>query len=259
VKALAILPIITSSAFAQPAIGIGVDERGGVKLPLDLPFTEAAGRRVELGDFFDGKRPVLLVLAYIRCKMLCSLVLQQTTQAVREMPLALGQDYRVVTVSIDPEEEAAIANERRADLLARAGHAGETDRWTFLLGGERPIRELADTLGFHYRWDEHSEQFAHPAVLFVIAPDGTISRYLQGLDVAPATVAAALQRAALGATSKEPLVDSVLACFRDDSAARARREKIDVFLEVGGGFVGFAVGSSLVGFAFWGRRRRRYL
>jgi protein SCO1 len=257
VKALAIIALAATTAAAQPA-GIGIDERPGARLPLDLPFTEAVGRRVELGEFFDGKRPVLLVLAYIRCKMLCSLVLRQATEAVRAMPLVLGRDYRVVTVSIDPEEEAATANEHRADLLARAGHPGETDRWTFLLGGERPIRELADTLGFHYRWDPHSEQFAHPAVLFVITPDGAISRYLHGLDVAPATIAAALQHAATGATAGQPLVDAVLDCFRNDAEAARRREQIDVFLEIGGGFVGFAVGSSLVGLVFWERRRRRY-
>jgi protein SCO1/2 len=259
---IALAIILAGSAHGEPTrppvlAGIGVDERPGGQLPLQLPFLEAAGERVHLGDYFDGKRPVLLVLAYVRCKMLCSLVLQEVTHAVRDMPLALDRDYRVVMVSIDPGEEAAEANRRRAGLLERAGHAGETERWTFLLGGERPIRELADALGFRYRWDPRSEQFAHPAVLFVITPDGTISRYLQGLDVAPPIVAAALRRAATGTVAGESLADSVLSCFHFDPAERAHREQIDTFLEVGGGLLVIALGSAMLALLIWDRRRRR--
>src|SRR6185312_7988022 len=107
--ALALLFCMASVAAAQPArppllVGIGVDQHLGDRIPLDLPFTEAVGRRVRLGDYFDGTRPVLMVLAYVRCKMLCSLVLHEATDAVRSMKLELGRDYRVVTVSIDPDE-----------------------------------------------------------------------------------------------------------------------------------------------------------
>ncbi|MGE5181575.1 MAG: SCO family protein [Acidobacteriota bacterium] len=245
-------------AAAQPARppqlrGIGLDQHLGDRVPLDLSFTEAAGRRVHLGDYFDGKRPVLLVLAYVRCKMLCSLVLHETTDAVRGMPLALDRDYRVVTVSIDPHEEAASANMRRTDLLREAGHPGETARWPFLVGAEHPIHALADALGFRYRWDPASEQFAHPAVMFVLTPDGRISRYLEGIEVEPATVASALRDAAKG-TIGEPISDSVLSCFHFDPAERAHREQIDRFLMIGGSALILVLGSAVLGLYLWERR-----
>lgn len=260
--ALAVLVATTTAASGQPARppvfdGVGLEEHLGAKIPLDLQFTEASGRRVHLGDYVDGKRPVLLVLAYMRCKMLCSLVLGATTTAVREMPLALGRDYRVVTVSIDPDEEAAAANVKRAELLRRAGHPGETDRWTLLLGGERPIRELADSLGFHYRWDPTTEQFAHPAVVFAIAPDGTIARYLQGIDFTPAAVAAALRQAATGEVADDSLAGTILSCFHFDPAARAHRKQIDLYLKIGGGILTAVLASSVAGLFIWERKRRR--
>jgi protein SCO1 len=264
VRVALVLALVASTAspalaqVARPPVlrGIGVEEHVGSQVPLDLPFTEAIARRVRLGDYFDGKRPVLLVLAYMRCKMLCSLVLQDATTAVRAMPLALGTDYRVVTVSIDPEDEAAAANEKRAELLRRAGHPGETEHWSFLLGGDRPIHELADTLGFHYRWDPTTEQFAHPAVLFVLTPTGKIARYLQGIDVAPATVAAALRDAGRGELSTVSLADTVLSCFNFDPAARAHREQIDAYLKIGGGVLTLVLGSAIAGLYLWERRRR---
>jgi protein SCO1 len=258
--ALALLFSMASVAAAQPArppllVGIGVDQHLGDRIPLNLPFTEAVGRRVRLGDYFDGTRPVLMVLAYVRCKMLCSLVLHEATDAVRSMKLELGRDYRVVTVSIDPEEESAAADDRRADLLRRAGHPGETDHWTFLVGAEHPIHALADALGFHYRWDPTTEQFAHPAVLFVLTPDGRISRYIEGIDVSPVVVASALRDAAHGVIG-DPIAERVLSCFHFDPAERAHREQIDHYLQVGGGALVIVLGSSIAGLYLWERRRR---
>ena len=184
--------------------GIGIDDHTGARIPLDLPFTEVGARRVRLGDYFGDGKPAVMVLAYVRCKMLCSLVLQATVDAVRAMPLEVGRDYRLITVSIDPDEEAADAAHRRAELLARIGHPDQPERWTYLVGAERPIRALADRLGFRYRWAPGTEQFAHPAVIFVVSPDGTIARYFQGISPAPDAIAAALRRAASGPPASGP-------------------------------------------------------
>jgi protein SCO1/2 len=241
-----------------PALqGVGIEDHAGARLPLDLPFTEVGARRVRLGDYFGDGKPALMVLAYVRCKMLCSLVLQATVDAVRAMPLAVGRDYRLITVSIDPDEEAADAAQRRAELLARIGHAGQPERWTYLVGAERPIHALADGLGFRYRWDPHTEQFAHPAAIFVIAPDGTIARTFSGISPSPGDLAAALRGAAAGPVAAEPLAERVLSCFRFDPAARAHRALIDRTLRIGGAVIVFAVATLVTGLVVLDLRRRR--
>lgn len=265
--ALAVVAVIAGVAVpraghAQPArppalANVGLDEHVGARLPLDARFTDTVGRRIQLGALFDGRRPVLLVLAYVRCKMLCSLVLGATTEAVRTLPLALGRDYRVVTVSIDPREDAASAAAKRRELLRRIGRPDDA-AWTYLVGAAHPIEALADALGFRFAWDPHTEQFAHPAVVFVLTPDGRIADYLQGVAFDPARLAAALRGAARGELSPvtSASAESVLSCFHFDPALRAHREQIERYLQIGGAVIAGTLFSS-VGLLFWWERRRR--
>jgi protein SCO1/2 len=253
---------VASAAMAQPSRppplrGVGVEEHVGMKIPLELTFNDAAGRRIQLAQLFGDGKPVVMVLAYIRCKMLCSLVLQATTDAVARMPLELGRDYRLVTVGIDPGEDAASAAAKRDELLARAGHPGEHERWTYLVGADHAIHALADSLGFRYAWDPRTEQYAHPAVVFVLAPDGTISRYLQGVQLDPAALADALRAAAAGRLSTASIAEAVLSCFHYDPASRAHRVLIERYLQVGGIAITLMLGSTVLGLFWWERRRRR--
>jgi protein SCO1/2 len=226
-------------------------------VPLELWFSDAAGRRIQLGELFGRRKPVLLVMAYVRCRLLCSLVLHGTTELVRSLPLALGRDYEVVIVSIDPAEDAASAAARRRELLQRIGRTEDAPGWTYLVGAERPIRALADALGFRYTWDQRTEQFAHPAVLFVLAPDGTISRSFQAVRFDPLEVAASLRAAAAGTLGGSSIAETVLGCFRFDPAARAHRENIDLYLRIGASAILLTLGSSVLFLFVWERRRRR--
>lgn len=256
------LVLVTSTVAAEtdrplPLRGVGVDEHVGLRLPLDLMFNDAAGRRIRLGDVFGDGKPVLMVLAYMRCKMLCSLVLRATTHAVKQLPLELGRDYRLVTVGIDPREDSASAVVKRDELLARAGHPGEPDRWTYLVGADGAIHALADTLGFRYTWDARTEQYAHPAVLFVLTPDGTISRYLQGVQIDPGELAGALRTAASGRLATSSIAETVLSCFDFDPAARAKREAIERYLQIGSLVIVLLLAGTIIGLFVWERRRRR--
>ncbi len=256
-KVLVISIALAGIAAAQPRPPVldkvRLDARIGERVPLDLTFSDAAGRRIELRELFDGKRPVLLVMSYVRCRMLCSLVLRGATDAVRAMPLALGRDYRFVIASIDPHEEAASAAARLAELRAQVG----ADGVTYLLGAERPTAALADRLGFRYAWDARTEQYAHPAVLFVLTPDGTLSRTVQGVRFAPAELASALEAAARGELDTNAVATGVLDCFRFDPAARAHRELIESYLRIGAIALSVMMLSSIVGLFLWERRRAR--
>ena len=253
---------VASAAVAEPSRppplrGVGVEEHVGARIPLDLTFNDAAGRRIQLAALFGDGKPVVMVLAYMRCKMLCSLVLAATTEAVKAMPLELGRDYRVVTVGIDPTEDTASAAARRDELLARAGHPGEHDRWTYLVGADHAIHALADSLGFRYTWDPRTEQYAHPAVVFVLAPDGTIARYLHGVQLAPGDLAGALGAAAAGRLETRSIAEAVLSCFHYDPAARAHREAIARYLQIGGAAICLLLGGSVLVLFRWERRRGR--
>jgi protein SCO1/2 len=242
---------------------VRVDERVGERVPLDLLFTEAGGGRVTLREYFGDGRPVFLVLGYVRCSMLCSMVMRAAARAAAQLDMTPGEDYRLVTVSIDPSEEAAVAATRRRELVAQLGlPEGQSEeearaRWTYLIGAERPIRALADALGFFYAWDERTEQFAHPAVAFVLAPDGTIVRYLHGATFDPGELGAALRMAARGQVAASPLAEAVLRCFRFDPALRVHREQIRTYLRVGAGVLSAALASLLVGLFLWERRRSK--
>ncbi|MCW5804630.1 MAG: SCO family protein, partial [Deltaproteobacteria bacterium] len=235
-----------------PLEAVRLDDRVGDRVPLDLWFGDAAGRRLQLREMFDGERPVLLVLSYVRCRMLCSVVLRGATDAVRAMPLALGRDYRFVIASIDPHEESATAAAKLSELRTRVG-----DGVTYLLGAERPTRELADSVGFRYAWDARTEQYAHPAVVFVLTPDGTLASRVEGVTFDPAQLAGALREARRGELSPPPSsAADVLGCFRFDPAVREHREMIEGYLRFGGLAISVAMLSAIVLLFLWERGRR---
>jgi protein SCO1/2 len=220
-------PLRADLAAPLPVRAVGVDERVGATIPLALPLTDSTGRAVRLGDYFGDGKPVLLLLTYNRCVMLCSLVLRGTSKALAALatdetsPRLPGRDYRVVNVSIDPRDTPHEAARKQAIVLEQAGLAGQPARWPFLVGEEPAIRALASSLGFRYAWDARSEQYAHPAVIFVIDPQGRIARYLYGFDFDPRALAAALSGAPdTPATRRSGLAEAILSCFRFEPSAR---------------------------------------
>lgn len=255
VLALALCSVARAETRRPPALqGVRVDERLGARIPLELVFKDSVGRHVALATLFADGRPVLLVLTYVRCMTLCSLVLHGTIDAIRALPLELGRDYRVVLVSIDPGEGLTTAAARRREIAARLGKSEFA--FTYLVGGQRTIRALADSLGFGFKVDERTEQIAHPAVIFVLTPDGRIARYLHGVQFAPDELAAALRAAASGNLIAASIAASVLDCFRFDPALRAHRDQIETYLRVGAGGVMIVI-VSLVALLFARERRHR--
>lgn len=197
-----------------PVQEIGVDERVGERIALDQEFTDVKGTKVRLGDYFGDGKPVLLVMAYSRCAMLCSLVLRGVTDVLARSASVPGDDYRVITVSIDPGEKPHEASRKQDVVLQQLGYAGQIERWPFLTGEEPAIRALATSIGFRYAWDPRTEQYAHPAVIVVLTPEGVISRYVHGVKFIGPEIDAALLAARAGHTNAAEDSDGILACFR---------------------------------------------
>lgn len=227
----------STASTLPPSIG-GVEEHVGALLPLDTPFVSASGETRPLGDFIGRGRPSLLVLAYSRCSMLCSLVLRATADLVPRLGLEPGQDYDLLTISIDPRETPFEASRTRQVALERAGLA-PGDHWPFLVGQEASIRRVADSLGFSYRWDAASEQFAHPAVIFTLSPQGRVSGYFYELTPDPNTVTAALL--GRGTSPARSVGAAVLSCFRFDALGRKYGSVVQRCFQVGAGSVALAL------------------
>ncbi len=176
---------------------VGFDQRLGESIPLDLAFTDETGRSVTLSDYF-GKRPVVLSLVYYKCPMLCTISLNGLAGALEVLSFVPGQEFEVVTVSFDPTETPELAAAKKAAYMARykrpEAHAG----WHFLTGPRESVEALTRAVGFRYVWDEATKQFAHPAGLLVLTPEGKISRYLFGVEYAPKDLRLALVDSAEG-------------------------------------------------------------
>jgi len=248
----AIVVLSALVASGQPAIGL--DEHVGERIPLDAPFVDSSGARTTLAHYFSGARPIVLVLAYARCTMLCSVVLHAASDAFAAGPLVAGRDYTPIVVSLDPRETPDEAARRQATLLERIGQPGVRASWPYLVGADADIHALADALGFHYAWDPRTEQYAHPAAIFVLTPDGRIAEYLRGVQFAD--LDAAVARAARGELTPSAAHDLV-ACFHFDPALRRHGAHIQMFFRVGAAIVFGGLASLVIALLVWERRRGR--
>lgn len=193
--------------------GVDVTEKFDSQLDLDLNFVTHEGKKVPLSFFFRDGKPVLLTLNYYSCPMLCTLQLNALLDALRGMKWTPGNEFRIVTLSIDHREKFDLAATKRAtyiDALKR----GDVD-WTFLVGDESTIKKLADEVGVGFRFDKEQNQYAHPAAVIVLSPLGKVSRYLYGIEYKPRDIKFSLIDASQGRVGST--IDKlVLSCFHYD-------------------------------------------
>jgi protein SCO1/2 len=193
---------------------VGFDQRLGERLPLDLVLRDEDGRAVDLRAYF-GSRPVVLSVVYYDCPMLCTLTLNGLVSALATLSFDVGREFEVVTVSFDPREGPELARAKKAAYLQRYKRPGAAAGWHFLTGDAAALRALTAAVGFRYAWDERTSQFAHPAGVVVLTPDGRISRYLYGVEYAPKDLRLALVESAAGGIGNA--VDQVLLfCYQYD-------------------------------------------
>ncbi|OGP33330.1 MAG: hypothetical protein A2X88_05390 [Deltaproteobacteria bacterium GWC2_65_14] len=199
---------------------IGVDEHLGDRVPGDATFRDHTGKIVRLGDYF-GNGPILVTLNYYTCPMLCPLTLQNLLDTAREIGgISLGDDYRILTISIDPGDRVETARARAGEIHSRMeGTADPASRWPFLVGDEEAIGAVTRAVGFRYR--KVGAEFAHPDVNILLTPEGRISRYLYGVEQDPTTLKLALIEAAGGKIGSSEVLNRVLLyCFQYDPAGR---------------------------------------
>jgi protein SCO1 len=216
--AVALQPVLTRAQLSvDPGQPAGVspslfkqvrfDQRLGQQIPLDLSFLDEQGHSVTLRRLF-GNRPVVLTLAYYRCPMLCTLVLDGLVRALRQSNLEIGKDYSVITVSFDPTDTPALAATKHEFYSVQYARPGAATGWHFLTGKEPQIRQLADAVGFHYAYDPTSKQYVHASGVMILTQRGVLSQYSYGVRFAERDLRLGLVRASQNQIGT--LVDQVL-------------------------------------------------
>ena len=194
----------------HPLKGAGVTEKTGGMIDLSAAFQNSKGDSLILKDLFDGK-PVLLTVVYYNCPGLCNFHLNGLFKAMGQIPQTAGRDYNFIAVSMDSRELPRTASAKKSNYLKEFKRSGQFAH--FLTGTEENIKKLTQSLGFSFRWDDESGQFAHTPVAYLLSPEGRISRYLYGVEFVPNTLRLSLIEAGRGQTAG--VVDRILLfCYR---------------------------------------------
>jgi protein SCO1/2 len=226
---------------------VGVEQKVGAQVPLDLTFRDEFDRTVSLGSFFNQGKPVILTLVYYECPMLCSEVLNGLSSSMRLLPFELGKQYDVVTVSFNPKDTSEVGRAKKRGYLQRYGHPDAGNGWHFLLGDEANIHALTEAVGFHYQWDPQYQQYAHAAVIMVLTPDGHLAQYYYGVEYPPNDLRLGLVQASHNRIGT--VVDQVLLyCYHYDPRTGRYGAVIGNILKVAGAATILILGSVLVFF-----------
>jgi protein SCO1/2 len=210
---------------------VGVDEHLGRNIDLDLTFIDESGRSVPLKGFFHQGRPVILDLVYYSCPQLCNLILNGQTAAMKEIPWTPGDQYEVVTITIDPHESVDLAQKKKEVQIGSYGKPAPG--WHFLVDKDGNAKKLAEQIGFHYRYDPKQQQFAHAAAIFILTPEGRIARYLYGVRFRPMDMRFALAEASENRTTMT--VEKILLfCYQYDPGKHAYVLFAANFMRAGG-------------------------
>jgi protein SCO1 len=206
-----------STALPSALTGIGIDQKLDQQIPLDLTFKDEFGRTVQLREFFRAGKPVILVPVYYRCPVLCTQILNGVAGTLKAVTLNAGQDFEVVAVSFDPKDTPETASSKKQLYLRRYNRPNTANGWHLLTGDEANIKPLMDAIGYRYKYDPATDQYAHASGIMVATPDGRLSRYFYGIEYAPVDVRLGLVEASQNKIGN-PVDQILLFCFHYDPA-----------------------------------------
>jgi protein SCO1/2 len=217
--------------------GVNIEQRLDQQVPLDVSFRDEAGRAMPLASFFESGKPVILALVYYRCPMLCTEILTGLESSLKAVSLDAGKDFNVVSISFDPKDTPELAAAKKQMYLKRYNRPNAANGWHFLTGDAANIKALTDAVGFHYKYDPATEQFAHASAIMILTPEGRISKYFYGVDYAPRDL-----RLGLVEASQEKIgtaVDQILLyCYHyDPTTGKYGAIAINILRGAGGAFV----------------------
>jgi len=226
--------------------GVGIDQKLDFQVPLNLHFTDEYGAAVPLSTYFHSQKPVILALVYYRCPMLCTQILNGLESSLKAVSFDPGRDFEIVAVSFDPKDTWQTAAAKKQSYLKRYGRANTANGWHFLTGDETNIKALTDAVGFHYKYDPATDQFAHASGIMIVTPDGRLSRYFYGVEYAPRDIRLGLVEASRNKIGS-PVDQILLFCYHyDPSTGKYGAMVMRMIRVAGAGFVLFGAVAILI-------------
>ena len=234
---------------------VGIEQKLGEQIPLDAEFKNENGQTVRLGEYFNKDKPVILALVYYECPMLCNEVLNGLTGSLKGISFDAGKEFDVVAISFDAREndKPGLAQNKKDSYLKRYGRENTADGFHFLTGTQDQIDKVAGAVGFGYKWDEKSEQFAHAGGIMLATPDGKLARYFYGIDYSPKDLKFGIMESADGKIGN-PVEQLFLYCYHYDPATGSYGLAILKVLRIAAVFTLIAIGGML--FAFWRYKKK---
>lgn len=245
-------PLLCAQSQMQPILEkVKIEHKLDSPVPLDLPFRDEQGLTVAIGEFFHD-RPVILVLAYYRCPMLCNQVLNGVVDGLRGVSFDAGKEFQVVVVSFDAREQPPLAAAKKAAYVEHYGRSDAENGWHFLTGDQPAIDRLTQAVGFPYLYDPARDQFAHDSGIMILTPDGRVSRYLYGIDYPSRDLRLALVEASARRIAS-PIDHVILLCFHYDPASGRYSASVLAVVRLAGAVTVLILGTFL--FRAWRRER----
>lgn len=244
---------------------VGVKEHLGEFIDLNLEFTDSSDQiKHPLRDYFKNGKPTILNLVYYECPMLCTMVLNGVSNGLKGLEWSVGNQFNVLTISINPKDDSETAEQKReAYLRDYVGKGADSSKhpleqaregWHFFTADEVSVKKLAEQLGFEYKYDEIQKQYAHAAVTFILTPEGRISRNLYGISYQPRDLKLALLEASRGKVGN--VLDRLLMfCYHYEPGSRGYALQAVRVMQL----AAFATVAALAGYLsiFWIRQSRR--
>ena len=196
--------------------GVGIIQKLDERVPMDLSFVNSKGEAVQLRDLVREDRPVILTLNYYRCPMLCSLTLNGMVDGLRQMDWSAGDQFDIITVSINPNEGPELAAQNKRGYMQSYDRDTAEAGWHFLVGDQAEIETLADTVGFGYRFDEKTGEYAHTSSIVFLTPEGRVSKYMNDVRFNPRDMRFALVEASEGGIGSPMDTMLLFNCFQWD-------------------------------------------
>lgn len=194
---------------------IGFSDVTGKSLNLDIPFRDESGKTVRFSDFLSKGKPILLSPVYFKCPTLCNFHLNGVFQGLKALDWSLGKEYQYIAVSIDPKENESISFPKKGAYLKEYGREGADQGLHLLTGTQESIDALTKQLDFRYAWDSEAKQYIHASGVYVLTPEGKVSRIFQGIQIEPRDLKFAFLEASSGKIGS--FVDKfALFCFQFD-------------------------------------------
>lgn len=214
-----------------PKQEVGIYEKTGQTVPLDIVLFDEKGEPKPLKDFINGK-PTIISLIYFRCPGICSPLSNGLADVIDKVDLEPGKDFNVISVSFNPQENYVMGNEKKENYYKTINRGIPDNAWRFLTADSTNVAKISDALGFYFK--KEGNDYVHGAAIMAVSPDGKITRYLFGTDFNPFDFKLAILEASQGKTGTS-IAKIVQFCF--SYSPDAKKYVLNVTRVAGGGIL----------------------